>query len=139
MVLKNMKISLVCSLSTSTFWVSKYVVELETELNYYISNKLKHYDKLTYSFFMVIMYVDSTFVNSTIPRKLRHNKLKKYFEFTTKFVPNEFNKGNVLSMYERIIDELLIVLQNLKGDGDLHESLIQCIKDFKVSLDAVKD
>jgi hypothetical protein len=133
-----MKIAFVCYLSTPTYWVSKYVVELEDKLNYHIRNKLENYDKLTYRFFMGIMYVDSTFVNSTIPRKLRHNKLKKYYEFDVKFVPNEFNESNILSMHERIIDELLIVLQKLKGDGNLHERLISCVKDFKSSLVAAE-
>ena len=82
-----MKIALVCYLSNPTYWVAKYVVELENNLNFYIRNELDHYDKLTYSFFMGILYVDSAFSSTTIPRKMKHDKLKKQYEFDVKNTP----------------------------------------------------
>jgi hypothetical protein len=128
-----MKIALVCYVSTPTSWIVKHIVELESKLNFYIKNKIENFDQLNYSFYMGIIYVNQSNLNSMLPRKLKHNKVKKYYEFDALFVPNEFSHLQLNYLNKRIIDELLININKLEGDGDLHKELLNCIDNFYIT------
>jgi hypothetical protein len=128
-----MEIALVCYMSESTYWISKYIVDLEKKLNEYIKTNLEVYSILQHSFYMGILYYDKSGYDAMLARKVKYNKSKKYYEFDVKYLPNEFIENEIQHLNDRILEELLINLEKMVGDEKYHKVLLNCLNDFRAT------